>query len=98
MSDVKALQEQLKALQSQLADAQAAERSQVIDQVRALVSQHNLVAEDIFGKKGRTAKTGAKVAIKYRDGDQTWSGRGIKPRWLQAHIDSGRKLEDFLVA
>ena len=40
-----------------------------------------------------------KVAPKYRDattGD-TWSGRGLKPRWLTAALESGRSLSDFAI-
>lgn len=42
-----------------------------------------------------------KVAVKYCDpGNQenTWTGRGMMPRWLRAKIDAGAKLEDFLIA
>jgi DNA-binding protein H-NS len=44
------------------------------------------------------AKKGMKVAIKYRDqAGNTWTGRGLKPRWLQAELAAGKKLEDFAV-
>ena len=55
--------------------------------MRELVSTHGLVADDIFGKT-RSAKSGVKVAVKFRDGENTWSGRGIKPSGLQAHLDA----------
>ncbi len=29
---------------------------------------------------------------------ETWSGRGKQPRWLVAALQSGHKLEDFLIA
>ncbi|MEI3144152.1 MAG: H-NS family nucleoid-associated regulatory protein [Dakarella massiliensis] len=40
-----------------------------------------------------------KVSPKYQseDGLQTWTGRGLKPKWLKAELDAGRKLEDFLI-
>lgn len=41
---------------------------------------------------------GTKLAAKYRDGaGNSWSGRGSHPRWLRQAIESGRKLEDFLI-
>ena len=47
----------------------------------------------------RGPKKGHKVAPKYRGpGGETWSGRGLRPRWLSAAIKSGRKLDDFLIA
>lgn len=37
--------------------------------------------------------------VKYRckDTGATWSGKGLKPKWVQAHIDNGGTLEDLLV-
>jgi len=46
-------------------------------------------------KKSKAA--GKKVAAKYRNpatGD-TWSGRGLKPRWLVAALAGGKTLADF---
>ena len=37
------------------------------------------------------------AAIKYRDGDNLWSGRGSYPRWLREAIEQGRRLEEFAV-
>jgi DNA-binding protein H-NS len=45
------------------------------------------------------AATGTKVAVKYRNvatGD-TWTGRGLKPKWLKAQLDAGKQLSDFSV-
>lgn len=39
-----------------------------------------------------------KVAPKYahpENPDMTWTGRGRRPRWVQDHVDSGKKLEDL---
>jgi DNA-binding protein H-NS len=55
---------------------------------------------------GREANGGAdapkamrkKAAPKYRgpDGD-TWTGRGMKPRWLASAMKEGKQPEDFLI-
>jgi DNA-binding protein H-NS len=42
---------------------------------------------------------GKMVAAKYRDpstGD-SWSGRGLQPKWLKAALAGGKKLADFSV-
>jgi DNA-binding protein H-NS len=47
-------------------------------------------------KRGR--KGGATVAAKYRGPNgETWSGRGLTPRWLSALVAQGRKKEDFVI-
>jgi hypothetical protein len=37
--------------------------------------------------------------VKYRDPEtgQTWTGRGLKPRWLSAALENGKALADFAV-
>jgi DNA-binding protein H-NS len=48
---------------------------------------------------GNGAKAKRKRATpKYRGPDgETWSGRGMKPRWLTGALKEGKKLEDFLI-
>jgi DNA-binding protein H-NS len=51
------------------------------------------------GNRRDHALKGKKVAPKYRGPDgETWTGRGLKPRWLTAAIETGSKIEDFLIA
>jgi DNA-binding protein H-NS len=59
-----------------------------------------LVAHEGSAKGERKSKKPTKkVAPKYRGPNgETWSGRGLKPRWLTAEINSGKQLEDFLIA
>jgi len=42
-----------------------------------------------------------KVLPKYRNPErpfETWSGRGKQPRWVAAHLRTGKKVADLLVA
>jgi DNA-binding protein H-NS len=55
------------------------------------------------GKRGagrpKHALAGKKIAPKYRGPNgETWSGRGLKPRWLADALKEGRKVEDFLIS
>lgn len=51
--------------------------------------------------KGRVSKRkGMKVAPKYanpEDSSQTWTGRGRKPAWVVAALESGKSLDDILI-
>jgi DNA-binding protein H-NS len=71
---------------------------------RELEKQLNALSDYIGGKSrgrkadGRSKLKGRKVAPKYRGKKgETWSGRGLKPRWLSAAIKSGADLEDFAI-
>jgi DNA-binding protein H-NS len=87
-------------LERQIVQAQREERDAAIAQVKALMSQYGLTAKDLAGGKPKATRGSVtKVAAKYRDaatGD-TWSGRGLQPRWLKAALAGGRKLSDFAV-
>lgn len=59
---------------------------------------------DQFGRPGRGAKgrshplKGGKVAPRFKGPEgETWSGRGLRPKWLSALIAQGRKLEEFAI-
>lgn len=52
------------------------------------------------GKKAGRKKTRGKVAPKYRNPNnprETWTGRGRKPLWVVAALDSGKKLQDLAI-
>lgn len=89
------------AIEKQIADAQREEKAAAIAQVRALMTQHGLTVTDLGSRASgaRGPKAGGKVAPKYRNAatGETWSGRGLQPKWLKAALASGRKLTDFAV-
>jgi DNA-binding protein H-NS len=102
MPSVNELLAQKAALEKQISEARRAEKAGAIAQVKALMAEHGLTLKDISARGAgstRGPKVGAKVAPKYRNaatGD-TWSGRGLQPKWLKAALASGRKLSDFAV-
>lgn len=100
-----ALEKEAADLEKQLQDARRAERASVIAQIKSLMSEHGLTVADLGIKAGGgkapggSANAGRKVAPKYRNGatGETWTGRGLQPKWVQAAIASGKKLEDFAI-
>lgn len=98
-----ALEKQSADLDKQLQDARRAERAGVIAQVKSLMAEHGLTLADLGGKggggKAPSASAGRKVAPKYRNSatGETWTGRGLQPKWVQAAVASGKKLEDFAI-
>ncbi len=86
MASYKELLQQREQLENQIKEARDKELSDAISQVRSLVSEYSLTAEDIFpparGKRAGTA--GSKVAPKYKNPEtgETWTGRGKAPKWI----------------
>ncbi len=102
MATLNDLLEQKAALERQIAEAQREERGAAIAKIKSLMTEYGLTLADLSGRApstGTARKPTGKVAAKYRNpatGD-TWSGRGLKPNWLKAALESGRKIEDFAV-
>lgn len=88
------------ALERQIIEAQREERAAAIAQVRQLMSQYGLSLADLGARSGAPrAHAASKVPPKYRDpvSGNTWSGRGLQPKWLKAALAEGRRLGDFAV-
>ena len=86
MSSYKELLKQREALEQKINEARRNELSEAVSQVRALVTEFGLTAQDVFpAGKARSASAGPKVAPKYRNPatGQTWTGRGKAPKWIQ---------------
>jgi DNA-binding protein H-NS len=48
--------------------------------------------------KGASKAAGSTVAAKYHGPNgETWTGRGLTPRWLKALLEQGRTKEDFAI-
>lgn len=102
MATLKELIAQREALEKEIEQAQKHDRAEAIDKIRALMADYGLTSADI-GRGVKPAKSnavkGSKVAAKYRNaatGD-TWSGRGLQPKWLKAALASGKTIGDFAV-
>jgi DNA-binding protein H-NS len=99
MASLQELMAQRAALEKQIEETQQRERSDAIAKVRSLMADYGLTIADLSGRAKGVPKAPSKVAAKYRNKatGETWSGRGLKPKWLQAAINGGAKLEDFAV-
>lgn len=80
---------------------EAEEKALVRKEVEAMVAARGFCLEDLVGEgMGRTGRSGAKVAVKYRHPQQhdlTWTGRGRKPHWVEAWLAEGGSLEQLIV-
>lgn len=91
MTSYKELLKQREQLENQIKEARNKELADAVNQVRSLVSEFSLTAEDVFpparGKRSSTA--GSKVAPKYKNPEtgETWTGRGKAPKWIAGAED-----------
>ena len=99
---IRALEQQHAEVAAQLAAAKAEHRTKAIAEVKAVMAEHGLTLADVGGALSAVKAAGKKtgpVAPKYRNtaGD-TWTGRGMKPKWLTAALANGMSIAEFKIA
>lgn len=99
MAKLTELLAQRASLDQQIAQTQREERQQAIAQIKTLMAEYGLNAADLSTRAAKKTGSGAKVAAKFRNKTtgESWSGRGLQPRWLKAALAAGKKLSDFAV-
>ncbi len=103
---LKALREKIRELEQQAAALERAAKPGIA-QLQAVIRRYNLTAEDVQAafmvmQRPRTKgiPKGTRLKPKYRNPsnpNETWAGRGLKPRWLVTLLKRGVKLEDIAV-
>jgi DNA-binding protein H-NS len=100
--DLQSMLAQQAELQRKIAAAQANARAEAIAKVRSMMAEYGLTPADLGSRTGsilRHATTGRKVDPKYRNPatGETWTGRGLQPRWVRSELATGRSLTDFAI-
>jgi DNA-binding protein H-NS len=82
-----------------LKEKQSENRKKVIAQIKELAASIDLTIK-IIEAENKSVKKGKKVPAKYCNPDnvsQTWTGRGVSPKWMQALINAGHDKSEFLI-
>lgn len=97
------LKTQAESLLAQAEELRQKEMADAVADIKGKMLEYGITVDML--RRPQPAKPGkaangkrAAVPIKYRDKNgNTWTGRGIKPKWLQKAIADGAKLEQFLL-
>jgi DNA-binding protein H-NS len=91
------LQEHELKVRKALVTAQDRNRAELRKKIETMVAEAGFRITDIFGGRGGKGRTVAAKYVNPDDPSETWTGRGRKPRWLNAKIQEGAKIEKFLI-
>ena len=106
MTNLIDLQTQIEKLQKQANEIKSKERQKTILEIQQQMRAFGITLKDLQkvkpkakpGKPIKPAKVKSVVAAKYRGPNgETWSGRGLPPKWLAALIAEGKTKESFLI-
>lgn len=100
MSNLNDIQNQIAELQAK-ADALKAEQSdEKLASIKADIAAFGFTQDQVFGGKKLFADKPVKTApIKYRGPQgESWTGRGLAPKWLSTLVAQGHSKEQYLLA
>lgn len=95
----KELADLIESASGQLAQKKEQEKASVKAELEALALTRGFTIAELFGSEKAKGSRG-KVAPVYRDPENpenTWTGRGRKPKWLVAALESGKSIDDFRI-
>ena len=94
---------ELKSLQNDVAIAitnfEKRKKAEALAEIKAVAQAKGFSLDELLSNASAKSKRGP-VPAKYADPanpDNTWSGRGRKPKWLVAQLDQGKTVEDFAI-
>jgi DNA-binding protein H-NS len=111
IASLKVIERQIKELEAKAEAIRTADKPGM-KQLRAVVKKYRLSSVDVVGalngrngsgRNGsrRSALAGRKLEPKFRNPankSETWSGRGLRPKWLMAAMkQTGKKIEHFAI-
>lgn len=77
------------------------ERRAAFEAAERAAAEHGFTLSELTTMAGsKSARGKPKSPAKYRNpgnADETWSGRGRKPRWILAAESAGRSISDFQI-
>ncbi len=105
MNNLIEIQNQIALLQKQAEEIKAQEFSKTVQEIQAKMEAFGITVADLEGNKNRPRKASGSPSkssnpapAKFRGPNgETWSGRGLMPRWLSALVAQGKTKESFAI-
>jgi DNA-binding protein H-NS len=85
--------------QAELAAKQHSKRKDTIAKIKELAVSIGVTVEIHDLDKKVAKRSASSVSAKYRNpnGPETWTGRGLAPKWMKALLEAGRNKAEFLI-
>jgi len=88
----------IKSAQERIEEVEALEQLKTMERIQDLAKQAGLeVTLRPAGKGGRRRVNGTPKYRNPANAQETWSGRGRKPKWVESALSAGKSLKDLAV-
>lgn len=89
-----------KNLKTEILTRRKNDEAKLVEDIRAKAAQLGLSADDLIAKLkagpvGKSGKPKGAAVFVHPETRAHWSGRGRKPRWVEAWLESGRSLDEL---
>lgn len=97
MNELEQIQHQIITLQKKAEEIAKRNKTNIIEEVKAKIKAYSLTAKDLGLVNKDSSFKVSSVAVKYKQGEDTWTGRGRRPKWIEDYIAKGGTLDVLLV-
>lgn len=91
------LQKLRKETERKLKDFDQRRRAEARAAAEKAIKDYGYSLDDLVGSTKRAASTSAPRYRHPENASMTWTGRGRKPGWVIAHLESGGQIEDLAI-
>lgn len=94
------IQAQIAALQAQATEIKSRELNEKISMIKETMAAYGITVEQLQNKPAKSVavKSANPAQPKYTGPNgESWSGRGLMPKWMSALVAEGHSKEEYLI-
>lgn len=101
MSSLIDIQKQIAELQVKAQEIKTKEFNEKVSMIKETMLAYGISVEDLQSKPSKLGKikSSSPAPAKYTGPNgESWSGRGLMPRWLATQVNDGHSRDEYLIA
>ena len=96
MNNIEEIDNEIEELKNKRTELLKTQRVHQLAEVKKLIAQYSFTIKELGIKTTRKTKPKPKYKNPQND-KETWSGRGIKPKWVVEYLSTGKTLDEILI-
>lgn len=97
MDELEEIHKQIEELKCKAIEIAKKDRGPVIENMKKNIFRYGISANELGFSEKSAPVVKRVVPIKYKLGNETWSGRGPRPKLIRDYVKDGKDIKDLLV-